>query len=108
MADEATLEVVRLSARRIKSAPVLFVASYRDEQLHRSHPMRLVLGELPSAAAVTRIELPGLSRAAVASLAERSPLDADELYERTAGNPFFVTEALAAGGACRRRTGRVG
>src|SRR5581483_2234978 len=60
------------------------------------HPARLVLGELPRACTVTRLELPALSRAAVARLAERSLLDADELYERTAGNPFFVTEALAA------------
>ena len=34
---------------------------------------------------------------AVAKLAEPHGLDADELYRTTAGNPFFVTEVLAAG-----------
>ncbi|MBV8733515.1 MAG: hypothetical protein JO120_01915, partial [Solirubrobacterales bacterium] len=41
-------------------------------------------------------ELARLSRGAVALLAEASLLDADELYDRTGGNPFFVTEVLAA------------
>jgi len=60
------------------------------------HPLRIVLGELPRAAGVARLELSGLSRDAVASLAEGSTLDADELHARTGGNPFFVTQALAA------------
>jgi DNA-binding CsgD family transcriptional regulator/tetratricopeptide (TPR) repeat protein len=94
-ADEATLDVVRLLTRRVHAVPTLFVASYRDDQLHRSHPLRIVLGELPSVGAVTRLELSGLSRAAVEKLAEPSAIDADELFERTAGNPLFVTEVLA-------------
>jgi DNA-binding CsgD family transcriptional regulator/tetratricopeptide (TPR) repeat protein len=32
----------------------------------------------------------------VADLADDAAVDAEELFERTAGNPFFVTEALAA------------
>jgi DNA-binding CsgD family transcriptional regulator len=95
-ADEATLDVVRLIAHRVEAIPVLLVASYRDEQLHRAHPLRIVLGELPGGSAVTRLELTRLSPAAVAQLAEPSAIDAAELYERTAGNPFFVTETLAA------------
>jgi DNA-binding CsgD family transcriptional regulator/tetratricopeptide (TPR) repeat protein len=97
-ADEATLDVVRLCATRLAALPALFIASYRDEQLHRTHPVRLVLGDLTGVAGGTRIELPALTREAVAVMAERSPLDADELYERTAGNPFYITEALAAAG----------
>jgi DNA-binding CsgD family transcriptional regulator len=95
-ADEATLDVVRLVARRVDAVPALLVVSYRDEQVARNHPLRLLLGELPGGDPVTRLELPVLSRAAVAALADGSGLDADELYARTAGNPFFVTEVLAA------------
>ena len=95
-ADEATLDVVRLVGRRLEGVPALVLASYRDDELDRFHPLRIVLGELPGRGAVTRLELAPLSRASVARLAEASPIDADELYERTAGNPFFVTEALAA------------
>ena len=46
---------------------------------------------------VTRLELAGLSPRAVAELAGRAGVDAGELYRWTAGNPFFVTEVLAAG-----------
>ena len=95
-ADEATLDVVRLVGRRVEGVAALLLVSYRDDELDRSHPLRIVLGELPSRRAVTRLELAPLSRASVARLAEASTIDADELYERTAGNPFFVTEALAA------------
>ena len=95
-ADEATLDVVRLLARRAQACGFLLVLSYRSDQLHRDHPVRIVLGELADAA-VTRLELRGLSREAVGALAAPSGLNAGELFERTAGNPFFVTETLAAG-----------
>jgi DNA-binding NarL/FixJ family response regulator len=94
--DEATFDVVRLVARRIERVPALLVVSYRDEQVHRSHPLRLLLGEV---AGTTRIELGGLSPAAVARLADPAGIDPDELHRRTSGNPFYVTEAIAAGDA---------
>jgi len=95
-ADEATLDVMRLVARRIEAVPALIVASYRDEELSRSHPLRRMLGELPAGASTTRLELTGFSPAAVTDLAAGSAFDPEELFARTAGNPFFVTEALAA------------
>jgi DNA-binding CsgD family transcriptional regulator/tetratricopeptide (TPR) repeat protein len=100
-ADEASLDVVRLLARRIEAVPTLLVLSYRDDELNRSHPLRLVLGDLSGGGQVARVELGGLSRSAVAVLARPQGLDAGELYARTGGNPFFVTEVLAAG------TGRI-
>ncbi len=95
-ADEATLDVTRLVARRIAESPALFVASYRDEELSPTHPLRVILGELPPGESVDRLELAGLSPEAVATLAAAKGVDSEELYYRTSGNPFFVTEALAA------------
>jgi DNA-binding CsgD family transcriptional regulator/tetratricopeptide (TPR) repeat protein len=95
-ADEATLDVLRLLARRVETVPALIVASYRDDGLDRAHPLRIVLGELVTSRAVGRLKLAALSPAAVAQLAEPQGVDADELYRKTAGNPFFVVEALAA------------
>ncbi len=95
-ADEATLDVVRLVGRRVEALPVLLVLTYRDEQVHRGHPLRMVLGELAGAGPVRRVELRGLSPDAVATLARESAVDPELLHARTAGNPFFVTEALAA------------
>jgi DNA-binding CsgD family transcriptional regulator/tetratricopeptide (TPR) repeat protein len=96
-ADEATLDVIRFIIRRIEQVPGLLALSYRDDQLARDHPLRIVLGDLPGADTVTRIELAGLTQQAVAELATPIALNALELHERTAGNPFFVTEVLAAG-----------
>jgi DNA-binding CsgD family transcriptional regulator/tetratricopeptide (TPR) repeat protein len=95
-ADEATLDVLRLLARRIASVSALALASYRDDELDRGHPLRIVLGELGTGAEVSRLTLAPLSPDAVAKLAEQHRLDPDELYRTTAGNPFFVTEVLAA------------
>jgi DNA-binding CsgD family transcriptional regulator/tetratricopeptide (TPR) repeat protein len=97
-ADEATLDVLRLLARRVEKVPVLVVATYRDDELVRTHPLRLVLGELATSRAVARMRLAPLSRAAVAQVAEPHGVDVDQLYRKTAGNPFFVVEALAVGG----------
>ena len=96
-ADEATVDVLRLVARRIAAAPVLIVLSYRDEALDARHPVRVMLGEVASGLALTRVPLAPLSLEAVAQLAEPYDVDAGELYRVTAGNPFFVTEVCASG-----------
>ena len=96
-ADEATLDVVRLLGRRLRALPALVLASYRNDELQRTHPMRLVLGELAVVREVGRVELAPLSRDAVARLAAPVGADADRVYRKTAGNPFFVAEILAAG-----------
>jgi len=96
-ADEATLDVIRLAGRRIGDVPVLLVISYRDDGLEQSQPLRIVLGDLPGSDRVTRLALAGLSPRAVAELAGPAGVDGAELHRWTAGNPFFVTEVLAAG-----------
>jgi len=95
-ADEATLDVLRFLTSRIETLPVLVLVTYRDD-LDRAHPMRILLGELPAGRSVARLRLEPLSQEAVVQLAGPRGVDASELYRKTAGNPFFVTEALAAG-----------
>jgi DNA-binding CsgD family transcriptional regulator len=97
-ADEATLDVLRLLARRIESAAVLVLGSYRDDELDPGHPLRIVLGELATRPGVERLHIEPLSTAAVASLAAQHGLDPEKLHDQTGGNPFFLTEVLAAGG----------
>jgi DNA-binding CsgD family transcriptional regulator len=89
--------VLRIVGGRIESVPAVLVVSYRDDELDRSHPLRSVLGELPSRGVVRRLCVSCLSREAVAALAEPAGVDPDELFARTGGNPFFVTEVLGAG-----------
>jgi DNA-binding CsgD family transcriptional regulator/tetratricopeptide (TPR) repeat protein len=95
-ADEATLDVLRRLGRRIGDVPALVAAGYRDDELDGAHPLRLVVGELASSRDVDRLRLERLSPAAVASLAKPHDVDARDLFAKTAGNPFFVVEALAA------------
>jgi predicted ATPase len=97
-ADEATLDIIRLLARRV-AVGALLVCTYRDDALDRSHPLRLVLGELATVGNVERLALGPLSSSAIAELGARAGVDAAgaaELHRRTGGNPFFVTEVLAA------------
>jgi DNA-binding CsgD family transcriptional regulator/tetratricopeptide (TPR) repeat protein len=105
-ADEATLDVIRVVGRRVEQVPALLVLSYRDDELDRSHPLRIVLADLPGSDRVTRLALAGLSPRAVAELAGPVGVDAGELHRWTAGNPFFVTEVLAAGTGLVPRSGR--
>jgi len=95
-ADEGTLDVVKLLGRRIEGLPLLAVVSFRDDELTPTAPLQIVLGELAGARAVERRHIAPLSLDAVRSMAEPWGADAERLFERTGGNPFFVTEALAA------------
>ena len=97
-ADEATLDVLRLLGRRITRLGVLVLATYRSDELPRTHPLRIVLGDMATAPGVVRLQLEPLSPRAVAELADPYGVDAEHLYATTAGNPFFVTEVLAGGG----------
>ena len=95
-ADSISLEFLRFMARRAEQARVLFVITYRDDELGPDHPLRLMLGDLASSGVAQRITLSPLSRAGVAQLAGNSGRDLDELYQLTGGNPFFVNQILAA------------
>ena len=95
-ADEATLDTISYLGRRLHEAPSLVVLTFRDDELDARHPLRLVVGELPSRSTV-RIRLTPLSPAAVEELARRAERPAHKLYDITGGNPFFVTEVLAGG-----------
>ena len=97
-ADEATLDVLSLIGRRIDAVPALVIATYRDDELDRAHPLRRLLGELRTKGTIRRLTTDPLSRAAVTVLAQPSGVDPDHLYRATGGNPFYVTEVLAAPG----------
>ena len=96
-ADAATLDFLRFIGRRIQRTRAVFVATYRDDELSASDPVRLALGEL-TGHHVIRMRLAPLSLAAVQMLAEDSGREGELLHRITAGNPFFVREVLASPG----------
>ena len=95
-ADEATLDAIAHVGRRMGGLASVLLVTFRDDELDRDHRLRAALGSIPRDDLV-RISLEPLSSAAVAELAGEDT-DADALFAATRGNPFLVTEALAAGG----------
>jgi DNA-binding CsgD family transcriptional regulator/tetratricopeptide (TPR) repeat protein len=96
-ADEATLDVLRVIGRRIADTPSLVVVTFRDEVVD-DDPLRVLLGDLASAPAVERLEVPPLTPEAVCGLAAPHAADCAAIFALTRGNSFFVTELLGAGG----------
>jgi DNA-binding CsgD family transcriptional regulator len=97
-ADDATLDLLRYLARRITDVRVLILGSYREDEIGPAHPLRLLLGDVAGTATLRRLPLSPLSPDGVAEVAGDSGIDVDHLYAITGGNPFFVTEVIAAGG----------
>ncbi|MCY7302286.1 MAG: AAA family ATPase [Thermoleophilia bacterium] len=96
-ADEATLDVLRLLVRRVETLPVMVILTYRDDELDRAHPVRILLGDLANVPAVERVHLDVLSADGIAQLAFGHAVNPLELDRRTGGNPFFAREVLASG-----------
>lgn len=67
-ADEATLDLLSFLGRRVDTTNALLLVTYRDDEVHSTHPLRAVLGEL-SGALCSRITLRPLSLPSVAALA---------------------------------------
>jgi DNA-binding CsgD family transcriptional regulator/tetratricopeptide (TPR) repeat protein len=95
-ADDATLDLVRLLARRVPETRSLVILTCRDDAAGEG--VTRLLGQLATSAAAHQVALPPLSTDAVAKMAIGTRLDPSELHRLTAGNPFFASEVVAAGG----------
>ena len=94
-ADDATLDSITVLGRRIANLPAVLVLTYRGGEVPPGHALHAALGAIRRDDMVV-LELLPLSREAVSALAGEA---ADELYAATSGNPFYLTELLAARGA---------
>jgi DNA-binding CsgD family transcriptional regulator len=94
-ADEATLDFIKFLARRISHLRCLFILTYRDDEVNSAHPLRSVLGVL-SPDTFSRVQLEPLSRQAVYKLADEKGYNAENVYNISGGNPFYVSEILAS------------
>lgn len=99
-----TAAALAFLARRLSRSAVLLIGTYRDEETGRSHPLRSVMHELRAEGVVQTIALRPLSLEAVERIVEQLPVALDERakvarlgYERSEGNPLFLTEALRGG-----------
>jgi DNA-binding CsgD family transcriptional regulator/tetratricopeptide (TPR) repeat protein len=105
-ADGSSRNLLSFLASRLRAQRLLVVASYREEDVHRRHPLRGLLVELVRLATVERIDLLPFgdadARTFVDALSE-VPLSAQtvtSIVARSEGNPFFVEELLASSAEC--------
>ena len=94
-ADAATFDFLKFFIRRITRLHCLLLVTYRDSEIHLSHPLRTVLGQLPPDF-FTRLQLTPLSKNAVEAMAAEKGYRGKDVYSISGGNPFYVTEILAS------------
>ncbi|CAN5667085.1 hypothetical protein BH10ACT2_BH10ACT2_18280 [soil metagenome] len=101
--DRSTLLLLLHFLRSDSPSSVLVLATYRDTDIDRSHPLSNALADLRRVRGATRIALSGLDNDGVTellTLAGGHELDAEELafalvvQRETEGNPFFFGEVL--------------
>lgn len=96
-ADEATVDFIKFLSRRIVKLRCLFVLTMRDNELDARHALKILFGQL-STDTFTKMHVNPLSREAVESMARaRGHATGEKVFTLTGGNPFYVSEVLAAG-----------
>ncbi len=105
-ADKPSLLLLEHLARRLSSARILVVGTYRDVELDRRHPLSEVIAGLRRERLYERVLLRGLDpegvrallagRGAMSGRPEQyvNPALSNALYEQTEGNPFFIEEII--------------
>jgi hypothetical protein len=100
-ADVPALLLLRQLVRRGADSALLVIATYSDLETDASGPLTRVLGDLRREPGVQSIQLDGLeasdTAALVAAHVGRADVDnelAQQLFEQTGGNPFFIEELL--------------
>ena len=117
-ADKPSLLLLRHVLRSGSPMRLFVLATYRDTDLDRTHPLSEVLADLRREPGVIRLDLAGLDASEVTAMMETvAGHDLDEpgiglalaVQHETQGNPFFVGEVLrhlAESGAIVQRDGR--
>ena len=99
-ADRGTLDLLVHISRSLQGARLLIVATYRDVEVDRTHPLSPTLAELRRGASFSRLSLRGLTVGEVqrmmSSLAaqDASWATSEAVHRQTEGNPLFVQEVL--------------
>jgi DNA-binding CsgD family transcriptional regulator/tetratricopeptide (TPR) repeat protein len=96
--DAPSLALIRHLSRDLHDSSVLVIASYRDGEIGRRHPLAAMLPELSRERGARRLRLKGLGVGEVSHYlltACNAAVDASvaaAIHEQTGGNPFFVAE----------------
>lgn len=100
-ADAASLQLLHYFCRRIREQRIILVATYRDVELSKQHPLSRLLLDLNRDRVLRQISLGRLTSDYVAEIISNHlgggtvlPEFAKLVYTRTGGNPFFVEEVI--------------
>ena len=97
-ADRSSLLLLTHVCRRLSERSIQIVGTYRELEITRKHPLFESLGEINRQTTLRRIALKGLSEDDVAEYVRSiinqalPPVVLRSLYEKTEGNPLFMTE----------------
>jgi len=100
-ADPSTLDFIEYFLPRLGTKPLLFLGSYRSEEMTENPRLTALLREGTRSATLTVLHVNRLPLAAFDALVEqlapklpKRELLSRHLHRRTGGNPFFLTAAL--------------
>jgi DNA-binding SARP family transcriptional activator len=103
-ADEMSLRLLAKVGRRLRTLPLLLVATAREEELSAATHLRQALQELGRSERLSRLQLAPLSRPDTAALVQalaHTGADvtstvriADRVWQTSEGNPFVVVESM--------------
>ncbi|MEG4582321.1 AAA family ATPase [Microcoleus sp. MON1_C5] len=101
--DSASLKLLQLLIMSLDSQYFLLIGAYRDNEVNETHSLTLLLNEIQKAGVkVNQIDIQPLNTVQVNELIadtlhcelERALPLAEIVFNKTAGNPFFVTQIL--------------
>ncbi len=99
--DRSSRDLLGFLVRNARRDRLLFVATYRSDELQRGHPLRPFLAELERSGQAQRLALEPLGRTQLADQLEAivgtrlAGRTIDRIFARSEGNPFFAEELLA-------------
>jgi DNA-binding SARP family transcriptional activator len=110
-AGEATSAALQSLAARVATQRILIVATYRDDELPRLHPLQRLRRDAVAAGQARSITLRTLAledvETLVGSLARHGTITAESLYASSDGNPLFLSQFLDGGDAPDRAADNV-
>ncbi|MEG4574043.1 ATP-binding sensor histidine kinase [Microcoleus sp. N3A4] len=101
--DSASLKLIQLLATDIESQYLLIIGAYREQEVDVNHPIMLTAeairkaGGTVSAIALSPLDINSVNQFVADTLncpPEKSLTLAELLFQKTAGNPFFLTQLL--------------
>ena len=95
--DSSSRDLLRFLMRTVGDSPVLFMLTYRKDEMHRAHPLLAWLGEVDRLPNSSRVSVERLSDAEIDQMVgeiagDVPPRAIARIRERSEGIPFFVEE----------------